>query len=74
MPSRTFSLGDLQLVYEAMMGIKMDKASFRRRIVEQGIVEPTGKMQTSVGHRPGELYRPSERTLQLFEHDMGAKR
>lgn len=52
-----FSLRDLRLVHEAILGRALNKDSFRRRVLDRGLVVPTGERDTAVGHRPPELYR-----------------
>jgi 8-oxo-dGTP diphosphatase len=52
-----FSLRDLRLVHEAILGRPLNKDSFRRRVLDRGLVVPTGERETAVGHRPSELYR-----------------
>jgi 8-oxo-dGTP diphosphatase len=59
---RAFSLRDLRLVHEAILGRALNKDSFRRRILDRGLVVPTGKRAAGVGHRPPELYRFSDRS------------
>jgi 8-oxo-dGTP diphosphatase len=57
----TFTLGELRAVYEAVWGVQLDAANFRRRIVaEDGWVIPTGERSRPgpAGGRPAELYRP----------------
>jgi len=56
-----FSLRDLRLVHEAILGRALNKDSFRRRILDRGLVVPTGERAAGVGHRPPELYRFSDR-------------
>jgi 8-oxo-dGTP diphosphatase len=58
---RAFSLRDLRLVHEAILGRALNKDSFRRRILDRGLVVPTGERAAGVGHRPPELYRFSDR-------------
>ena len=63
LPER-FSLRDLRLVHEAILGRELNKDSFRRRILDRGLVVATGEREQGVGHRPPELYRfadPEER-------------
>lgn len=56
----TFTLRDMQVVYEAILGQKLNKDSFRRRVTKTlGFVTPTGRMQEDVDHRPAELYTAS---------------
>ena len=54
---RAFSLRDLRLVHEAILGRPLNKDSFRRRVLDQGLVVATGERADGVGHRPPELYR-----------------
>jgi 8-oxo-dGTP diphosphatase len=51
----TFSLSELQLTYEQILGEKLDKRNFRRRILEAGIIEPTVHQRMGEG-RPARLY------------------
>ena len=52
-----FTLREMQLVYEAILGEQLNKDSFRRRVMKtQRIIEPTGEFQENVGHRPPELF------------------
>ena len=50
-----FALGDLQQVYEIILGRKLYSASFRRKIKD--MVVKTGRVSKDVGHRPSMLYR-----------------
>lgn len=51
-----FTLSELQIVHEAILGCSLDKRNFRRKISQQGIVEPTREMQKT-GRKPAQLYR-----------------
>jgi 8-oxo-dGTP diphosphatase len=56
----TFTLAELRAVYEAVWGVELDAANFRRSIVaEDGWVIPTGRRTQPgpTGGRPAELYR-----------------
>ncbi len=55
-----FTLLDLQRIHEAILGVEVNKDSFRRRMLASGELEPTGRRQTDVGHRPAALYRHKE--------------
>jgi 8-oxo-dGTP diphosphatase len=57
-----FSLRDLRLVHEAILGRPLNKDSFRRRILDRALVTPTGERAAGVGHRPPELYRFADRS------------
>jgi 8-oxo-dGTP diphosphatase len=54
-----FTLSEIQHTYEMILGEKLDKRNFRRRILEAGIIEPTPHMRTGEG-RPAQLYRYRE--------------
>ena len=51
-----FTLSELQYTYEIILGEKLDKRNFRRRILEAGVIEPTTNVRTGEG-RPARLYR-----------------
>ncbi len=53
----TFSLSELQAVYETAIGIVLDKRNFRRRIIASGMLEPTSEKRRDGSHRPAQLYR-----------------
>ena len=56
----TFTLAELRAVYEAIWGVQLDAANFRRSVVaEDGWVIPTGRRARPgpAGGRPAELYR-----------------
>jgi 8-oxo-dGTP diphosphatase len=55
-----FTLAELRAVYEAVWGVQLDAANFRRSVVaEDGWVIPTGRRTRPgpAGGRPAELYR-----------------
>ena len=57
---QTFTMAELRSVYEAIWGVQLDAANFRRSILaEDGWVVPTGQRARpgSTGGRPAELYR-----------------
>jgi 8-oxo-dGTP diphosphatase len=58
----TFTLAELRAVYEAVWGVQLDGANFRRRVAEGGWVIPTGERAQPgpSGGRPAELYRAGD--------------
>jgi 8-oxo-dGTP diphosphatase len=57
-----FTLLELQAVHETVLGRKLNKDSFRRRMLASGELRATGEMQSEVDHRPAELYRFTTRS------------
>ncbi|HQD82442.1 MAG TPA: NUDIX domain-containing protein [Quisquiliibacterium sp.] len=52
-----FTLGELQGLCEAVLGERLDKVTFRRRIDHTGVaVAIAGKMRAGGAHRPAQLY------------------
>lgn len=54
-----FTLGELQQVYEVILGKKLLDPAFRRIIAKK--TEKTNKMKTGEGHRPSALFRYKKR-------------
>lgn len=52
----TFTLPELQGVHEAILDKALDKRNFRKRLLAQGILTPSGERRSGVG-RPAQLYR-----------------
>jgi 8-oxo-dGTP diphosphatase len=54
-----FSLGELQTVYETILGRSLNKSAFRRRLLASGLIAPTGSKRPSAesAFRPPALYR-----------------
>jgi 8-oxo-dGTP diphosphatase len=52
-----FTLGELQSACEAVLGERLDKVTFRRRIDHTGVaVAIAGRMRAGGAHRPAQLY------------------
>ncbi|MBX2801446.1 MAG: NUDIX hydrolase [Myxococcales bacterium] len=58
----TFTLRQLQHVHETVLGRRVNKDSFRRRMLASGQLEATGEREQEVGHRPAELYQFARRS------------
>ena len=54
---QTFSLGQLQSMFEVVLGRPLDKRNFRRKLKLLGLVEPTGQRDADGIGRPALLYR-----------------
>jgi 8-oxo-dGTP diphosphatase len=60
---QTFTMAELRAVYEAIWGVQLDAANFRRSILaEDGWVVPTGHRARpgATGGKPAELYRAGQ--------------
>ncbi len=52
-----FSLREVQNLYEAILGIKLDRRNFRKKFFSMDFFIDTGEYEDDVPHRPGRLYR-----------------
>lgn len=52
-----FTVRELQMTYEAILGRPLDRRNFRKRMLSTGIVEPSGERRREGAHRPALLYR-----------------
>jgi 8-oxo-dGTP diphosphatase len=57
-----FTLSELQAVYEAILGKRLDKRNFRRKIRQLGILKPLREWQKA-GRKPAQLFRFVARTI-----------
>ena len=53
----TFSLRELQDLYEAILGCELDRRNFRKRIMLKNWLVDLNQMEQDVPHRPGKLYK-----------------
>jgi 8-oxo-dGTP diphosphatase len=53
----SFTLTELQGAYETILGRRLDKRNFRRRVTASSILEPTDVKRREGSHRPAALYR-----------------
>ncbi len=52
-----FTLTELQQTYEKILGHRLDKSTFRRKLAEQDFLEPVAGAARTGTHRPAQLYR-----------------
>jgi 8-oxo-dGTP diphosphatase len=63
-----FTLAEFRLVYEAILGRKLDPANFQKKALATGVLAETG--QTRKGqHRPAKLYRFDKRAYDKAVRD-----
>jgi len=57
---QTFTLSDLQTLYEAILEVKLDKRNFRKKMLSMDILLDVNQRQSGVAHRPAKMYKFDE--------------
>lgn len=52
-----FSLRELQNLYEAILGVSLDRRNFRKKFASMDLLIDIDEMEKDVSHRPGKLYK-----------------
>ncbi len=52
-----FSLRELQDLYQSILGMKLDRRNFRKKIALKNWLDDLDEMEDGVPHRPGKLYK-----------------
>jgi 8-oxo-dGTP diphosphatase len=52
-----FSLRELQNLYEAILGVGLDRRNFRKKFFSMDFLVDLGEYEENVPHRPGKLYK-----------------
>ena len=52
-----FSLRELQNLYEAILGVELDRRNFRKKFANMDLLIDLNEMEEDVPHRPGKLYK-----------------
>ena len=65
-----FTISELQHVYEAVLGLSINRGNFWRRVVDRGVIEPTGK-ERSVRGKGAYLFRFTQQAFGLREEPDG---
>jgi 8-oxo-dGTP diphosphatase len=68
---REFTLSALQRAHEAILGKSLDPRNFRKRVLENQLVVPTGELERGGAHRPARLYRFKHRKPVMIARGMG---
>jgi hypothetical protein len=64
--AKEFTLTQLQVAYEAVLGWALDKRNFRKKILSLGMIVETGGRWAEGAHRPAKLYRFTSSNLQIL--------
>lgn len=59
-----FTLTQLQQIYEALLGVELDKRNFRKKINNLGFLKELNEFQTGVSYRAARLYKVDRRKFQ----------
>jgi 8-oxo-dGTP diphosphatase len=63
---RAFTLGELQSMYEAVLGRTLDRRNFRKKALALGLLRPLGRVRRGP-HRPAVLYAFRHRRPMMIE-------
>jgi len=70
-----FTLTQLQQVYEAIWGYKLDKRNFRKKMLKYDILKELGEKQKGVSYRAAMLYKFDKRKYaKVFQNELSFKR
>lgn len=62
-----FTLGDLQKIYEIILGKNLDKRNFRKKILQTKLLKKISKKTIGDAHRPAQVYSFAKHTPQFIE-------
>jgi hypothetical protein len=65
-----FSLRELQDLYQAILGVNLDRRNFRKKIANKDWLLDLDEMEDDVPHRPGKLYKAK---IKLRKRQTGSK-
>jgi 8-oxo-dGTP diphosphatase len=65
-----FTISELQHIYEAVLGLSINRGNFWRKVVDRGVIEPTGKERSVRGKR-AYLFRFTQQAFGLREEPDG---
>jgi 8-oxo-dGTP diphosphatase len=63
-----FSLGQLQKLYEAVLGRELDKRNFRRKMLNKNILIPLVEKQQGVPHKQAQLFMFDKEKYEIMRH------
>jgi 8-oxo-dGTP diphosphatase len=65
-----FTIPELHAVYEQVTGSATNIAAFRKKVLDEDIIEPTGQRRTGGQHRAPDLYRRKDPGLQALKRTL----
>lgn len=60
-----FSLRQLQDLYQAVLGVQLDRRNFRKKIYLKDWLVDLNEMEDNVPHRPGKLYKVKTKAIKV---------
>ncbi len=64
----TFTLSQLQRLYEQILERDLDKRNFRAKLLKMDLLIDTGEKETGVAHRAAKLYKFDAKKYRLLKH------
>ena len=64
---KTFTLSQLQRLYEQILERQLDKRNFRKKLLKMDLLIDTGEKETGVSHRAAQLYRFDDQKYQSLK-------
>ncbi len=61
---KEFTLTDLEVMYETVLGQDIDKRNFRKKVLKTGVLQVLPRERTGEQHRPAKLYRFLNRDIE----------
>ena len=63
----SFTLTELQRVYEIILKTRVDKRNFRKKILSTGLIVSSGKKLEGIAHRPAMLYSFKDKKIVITD-------
>lgn len=61
---KMFTLSQLQIAYESVLGYQLDKRNFRKKYLSLAVIHPTNELHMEGAHRPAKLFRFNQQSLE----------
>lgn len=63
---KLFTLSQLQIAYEAIIGRPLDKRNFRKKFLSLNLIQSTNEFHMEGAHRPARLYKFNKQSLETL--------